>query len=200
MILPISRQSTPDTWWESARFHLCYVNPVSPRWAHALTGCRQAVSWLKVCSVKAASARPTHQRVTQAVGQTRLEGVNYAKTNSIEAISWSGEELEGCAEIYLKSIAAIIALALVMGFCGAAIDNIDVLVPFLIKTSIFFLVVIAVVKAVENRSQIAPWLVRIENQIEQWTKEQLILVVTSLIALSFFLIILLAVLGLTKGR
>jgi hypothetical protein len=87
-----------------------------------------------------------------------------------------------------------------MGFCGAAIDNIDVLVPFLIKTSIFFLVVIAVVKAVENRSQIAPWLVRIENQIEQWTKEQLILVVTSLIALSFFLIILLAVLGLTKGR
>ena len=110
-----------------------------------------------------------------------------------------GGELDGCAEIYLKGIIAIIVIILVGTFCRIAIDAIHIIAPLVL----IVIGALLVAFAIENRSQIASWLVTVENQIEQWTNERFVLVVASLTIIAFCLILLAVVWGLTplqKGQ
>ncbi len=102
----------------------------------------------------------------------------------------SGDDVvEGCAATYLKGIVAIIALVVVMTFCQMAYEA----RAFLVR--MFFMVagILLVVFAIQERAQIKPWLASVEEQIEQWTRDEkrfTIIVVLFSILLCLILVIL----------
>ncbi len=104
--------------------------------------------------------------------------------------------VEGCAATYLKGIVAIIALILVMGFCGGAID----IISMITAPMVFIIIGIALVGiAIQERAQIASWAVTIENQIEQWTHDDKRFVIV-VAFFSVLICLILAILGIVALR
>ena len=101
-----------------------------------------------------------------------------------------GGELDGCADVYLRSIITIIVLLLVGTFCTTTIDAIRKTAPW----SFIVIGIILIAIAIGNRSQITSWLVNMENKIEQWNNKQFVLAVIFFIAIISCLIILAAIL------
>ena len=105
-----------------------------------------------------------------------------------------GGELDGCGELYLRFIVAFIVLILVGTFCRTVIESLSVIMP------VVFIVIgiVLIVFAYERRYQVVSWLVSMENQIEQWSNERFVLVVASLIAIAFCLILFVVIWGFTS--
>jgi len=105
------------------------------------------------------------------------------------------DAVEGCAATYLKGIVAIIALVLVMTFCQMAYDARGFLVcTFLIVAGIGL-----VVFAIQERAQIKPWLASVEEQIEQWARDEKRFAIV-VAFFSFLICLTLAILGIVALR
>jgi hypothetical protein len=70
------------------------------------------------------------------------------------------------------------------------VDSISIIASIIAPLVLIVIGAILVAFVVENRSQILSWLATVETQIEQLTKGQFVLIIVSLIALAFCLILL----------
>ncbi len=107
------------------------------------------------------------------------------------------EVVEGCAATYLKGIVAIIALILIGTFCQMAYDARE----FLVHTFLIVAGVLLIVFAIQERAQITPWLASVEEQIEQWARDEkrFAIVVVFFSILICLILVILGIVVLQKG-
>jgi hypothetical protein len=80
----------------------------------------------------------------------------------------SDEDAIGCGKAYLEFIGIIIAIPLAITILKVIADNIG----FIVSALLIVAGVLFIGFAIQERSQIKPWLASVEEQIEQWTHDE----------------------------